>query len=556
LYRWFVDSVRSFFHVADVDNRTCLCVHCDGARDYVASATCLIKVITPEIIPDLAAASTTHMSLSPESFDRNEWLRQVQEEQERSQWLDIARQRLRWGAFTRVRKVCEHHFCDLTQTRCCACIDNRPERASYLRYVDGRGMVAGAKRWNDYCPGCKFHYSIEDAAREEEEAAANQREAMQMTTCVSCGEAGHAIWECPRELEEDSPSSQPSVNSDNISGITIAEPSNETLPTVMEQPSSSTGDSRALPSLLSIFRGDSSLSPSTTVPSSPSRSQNDSPRLLSPPRPMPRLVSHQIRRDRIRANFERSFGTMSEIANDPNYVSPIASLYGNAYARFQEREREREILAGEQLPRAEDIERYRQRLARQRHEQEEAQLERMFRSRSSSGHLDMAPVSSPIIRSSQSPRRPVDTDTHAVLEQLRRQLAEDDRRLLENSLEASNRSESPELQTSTTYLRRQSIFGQLYGPDLEIGLRSLRHGNHNIPPPPPRPKTPEALTKEDLMISNECKICFSQHCDTLLLPCAHLALCEVISLSTLLTSSGVQRRLILISMAGALKTFV
>jgi hypothetical protein len=46
---------------------------------------------------------------------------------------------------------------------------------------------------------------------------------------------------------------------------------------------------------------------------------------------------------------------------------------------------------------------------------------------------------------------------------------------------------------------------------------------------PPRPKTPEALPKEELMVSNECKVCFSQHCDMLLLPCAHLALCEVSS---------------------------
>jgi hypothetical protein len=50
-------------------------------------------------------------------------------------------------------------------------------------------------------------------------------------------------------------------------------------------------------------------------------------------------------------------------------------------------------------------------------------------------------------------------------------------------------------------------------------------------PPIVRVKSPEPLTKEELTITNECKVCFSQHCDMLLLPCAHLALCEVVTLS-------------------------
>jgi hypothetical protein len=38
---------------------------------------------------------------------------------------------------------------------------------------------------------------------------------------------------------------------------------------------------------------------------------------------------------------------------------------------------------------------------------------------------------------------------------------------------------------------------------------------------------PEPLLKEEFLVLDECKICFAQHCDMLLMPCAHLALCEV-----------------------------
>jgi hypothetical protein len=47
------------------------------------------------------------------------------------------------------------------------------------------------------------------------------------------------------------------------------------------------------------------------------------------------------------------------------------------------------------------------------------------------------------------------------------------------------------------------------------------------------------------MVSNECKVCFSRHCDMLLLPCAHLALCEVSLLCGLVDDSGVRKRRIL-----------
>jgi hypothetical protein len=54
---------------------------------------------------------------------------------------------------------------------------------------------------------------------------------------------------------------------------------------------------------------------------------------------------------------------------------------------------------------------------------------------------------------------------------------------------------------------------------------------------------PEPLSKEELTIMNECKICFSQHCDVLLLPCAHLVLCEVLyHFVFCVTFSGVRRK--------------
>ena len=437
---------------------------------------------------------------------------------DRSEWFNLARERLRWGAATRVHKDCGHQFCDLTQPRCCACMDDRPQRTRYYKYVDGQGMVANAKRWSDYCPGCKLQYCVEeeeDATSQAQATSSTQRETVQ-TRCVTCGELGHAIWDCPRILDEDVPLlARAGDNSANTLQPTNPQTPAPTMPTVMEQPSTTSHpiDSPRVP-----FRWSSFLNHSRTShnipPSSPPLPQSErEPRLLSPPRPMPRLVSHQARRERIRANFERSFGTMSDIANDPNYVSPIASLYGNAYARLQERERERER------------ERSRQEFENSRSEEVPlpSSPPREWRTYTSPRRV-LSPR-----RSNHSPesiRRQLEADTHVVLEQLRRQLAEDDRQLLENPLETTTRPEESEPQPSTADLGLPSIFGQWYNRDRDTPAFSprFREPSYN----PPRPKTPEPLGKEDLMISNECKICFSQHCDTLLLPCAHLALCEVL----------------------------
>lgn len=71
---------------------------------------------------------------------------------------NLSTQHLRWGK-SHVEKKCGHHYCELTQPRCCTCMDNRPHRRAYMTYADGRGMVLDANRWSDYCPGCKAAYT-------------------------------------------------------------------------------------------------------------------------------------------------------------------------------------------------------------------------------------------------------------------------------------------------------------------------------------------------------------------------------------------------------------
>lgn len=56
-----------------------------------------------------------------------------------------------------------------------------------------------------------------------------------------------------------------------------------------------------------------------------------------------------------------------------------------------------------------------------------------------------------------------------------------------------------------------------------------------MPPSPPMPSEslddqkdrPEPLESEDMKLDCECKICFGQIADTLLLPCSHLVVCQV-----------------------------
>jgi len=55
-------------------------------------------------------------------------------------------------------KDCGHDFCELGQSQCCSCLDQRVQCDRYYEYVDGKGMVLGAKRWSDYCFGCQIVY--------------------------------------------------------------------------------------------------------------------------------------------------------------------------------------------------------------------------------------------------------------------------------------------------------------------------------------------------------------------------------------------------------------
>jgi hypothetical protein len=73
---------------------------------------------------------------------------------------------------------CEHwleRWCSLTAYggQCCSCSDQRPRTKSklYPAYVDGRGGVMKAQRWDYYCPGCK---NYEELAQPPDALAASQ----------------------------------------------------------------------------------------------------------------------------------------------------------------------------------------------------------------------------------------------------------------------------------------------------------------------------------------------------------------------------------------------
>ena len=471
------------------------------------------------------------MSIHSEShlpFDRNEW-------------YSLARERLRWGANTRTTKNCGHQFCDLTQPSCCACIDDRPHRARYLKYVDGRGMVAEAKRWSDYCPGCKIQYG--ENMPPEPPAERTRGRQFAPTRCVTCGQLGHAMWECPRTLGDDNMTTPETTHARVTTGARSIGTQMEPL---VDADLPDTGISATRPLPQAACPGETN--PTTdTVGSTTNRPATT--RMLSPPRPVPRPTDHQHRRARIQANFERSFGSLADIANDPDYVSPIASLYSDAYLRFQQRESERREQQS-RLPPLRNVhdyptpppfpESHSTSIHTSNPINEEwgrlEQLERLDRIvRAARSRNPVPSLPYPSSSTTNAPTSPVNTDpvrssvnsnTRQVLESLRRRLEEDDRQL---RIDSDNDNVSSSSSPRELFNQRPSVFGRWY--DMPIAptptspsISSARRRD----PPPVRPPTPEPLSKEELTISNECKICFSQHCDMLLLPCAHLAICEVV----------------------------
>jgi hypothetical protein len=54
---------------------------------------------------------------------------------------------------------CGLHKCDIykRQKRCCFCLDERDFQTKYIKYIDGRGPVAEAKRYEYYCPSCVIY---------------------------------------------------------------------------------------------------------------------------------------------------------------------------------------------------------------------------------------------------------------------------------------------------------------------------------------------------------------------------------------------------------------
>ena len=507
------------------------------------------------------------MSIRPEAqlpFDRHEW-------------FSLARERLRWGANTRVTKHCGHQFCDLTQPRCCSCIDNRPHAARYYKYIDGRGMVPEAKRWSAYCPGCQIQYGEPEEgpdAMPDVRMARDEREAV--TRCVMCDQLGHAMWECPQNLNDDHDALLGPLEISSASTSTPPPPSTQSLPP-LPAASPPGGVSPAASARIDFTSPSASTTSITGTVNSSAATASSSPsstRMLSPPRPVPRLTGHQQRRARIQAHFERSFGTLSDIANDPDYVSPIASLYGNAYARFQERESERHNRdrTGEE-PRwmshpqfginrpssttsSPSSQASTARPAANTTSPEQTPLRFTFGaasippSVSTTTQPSPAMVSLPAVdRTERSPPsqtryrttttsiprsdESLSQNTRSILENLRRRLEDDDRQLLSTITNSHDASDSPPTTSHRAFpsparYMDPERFYQLYYPYPmpQEDSRWNRPSPEDLKPPP-RPKSPEPLSKEELTILNECKVCFSQHCDMLLLPCAHLALCEV-----------------------------
>ena len=466
---------------------------------------------------------------------------------DRSEWVDLARERLRWGVNSRRTKNCGHNFCDLTQPRCCSCIDTRPIRARYYKYVDGRGMVLEGKRWSNYCPGCQIRFGEPEESEPDAMQEVRRDSSFAEVRCGHCERTGHYVWECPRNNLADADLS----DSDNTT-ITTTPPS---LAISSVSSAASFHQQNLIPPRPGQYRPEQYRPPAEPVFGTrqgvnvnqtphenshgfyfggrgphPAASQRTpaastltpptpSPPSLSPPRPVPRLTTHEQRRARIQANYERTFGSLRDIANDPEYVSPLSFMHGDGYSRFQERE------AGRR-PRqqAESIETDSTQTRPRRESDYYFQhqfIPPSLRDREESPQPPLQPQHLPRVEPQpriESTARTTTTmrNTQQILESLRRRLEEDDRRVLDD-----------EDSTSEPFAHRPFVFGRWYDRPNDRFSPDFLSTQHRDSPAPPRPKTPEPMSKEDLTISNECKVCFSQHCDMLLLPCAHLVLCEV-----------------------------
>jgi hypothetical protein len=119
------------------------------------------------------------------------------------------------------------------------------------------------------------------------------------------------------------------------------------------------------------------------------------------------------------------------------------------------------------------------------------------------------------------------TNARRLLETLRRQVDEDNRVMGEagETTMPTTTSTGESGRELYGHGQRPSAFGRWYDRALDAvpAARPHRRTEDVVSVPPP----PEPLSKEEMQILDECKVCFAQHCDMLLLPCAHLALCEV-----------------------------
>lgn len=107
---------------------------------------------------------------------------------------------------------------------------------------------------------------------------------------------------------------------------------------------------------------------------------------------------------------------------------------------------------------------------------------------------------------------------------------------LDDGAQSSERASERALRLSRGFLgENHSLYADYAGAFSRWrGLRRPPGGIHPDYPPPIEPKgldedktRPDPLEMEAMKLDCECKICFGQIADTLLLPCSHLAICTV-----------------------------
>ncbi|KAI0837205.1 hypothetical protein F5Y06DRAFT_297993 [Hypoxylon sp. FL0890] len=87
--------------------------------------------------------------------------------------------------------------------KCCACTDERPQEESgrYPMYVDGKGWVDEAERWQYYCPPCQAYFDP-DASEKLLKAQREWAETAEKGRQTASGDLGEKIRAAIRLAKE------------------------------------------------------------------------------------------------------------------------------------------------------------------------------------------------------------------------------------------------------------------------------------------------------------------------------------------------------------------